>query len=99
MRFLSSNVYPPTWAFKKDIPAAYRHLAVKVQFPFAVAWIIKRQNEVLMTNDTWATIAEFWLRTPGHVIGYRDLTSADGYPWAAEWRAALSERIAELTGG
>lgn len=84
------------WAFKKDIPIEYRHLGKKVQFLFCVAWIVRDCNGlVLMPDGQWAKAIDFYLTTPGHVIGLRDLSSADACRWSNEWRQAMSDRILE----
>ncbi len=83
---------PQAWTFKNDVPKEHRHNAVKIEFSFCCAWIVRDENKrVLMKNGTWAGTVDFYLKTPGHVIGFCDMITADGKPWAAEWRQAYSD--------
>ena len=91
---------PKTWSFKKDIPDHLRSMALRVDFRFCRAWIVRdRDGRVYFGESsngvTWAAAFDFYLTTPGHVIGLRDRETAVGYPWAMEWRSAMHERIME----
>ena len=97
MKWIGSNTcYPKRYAFKKDIPRDLKCLAVRVDFPFETAWLVRDHNDrVLMPGGGWADTMDFYLTTPGHVIGLRDLTTADAYKWREEWRLAMADRIQE----
>lgn len=92
----NSSTYPERWSFKKDIPKCWQHWAKRVDFRWETAWIVRdHQGLVYFPNGNWAECLDFYLVTPGHVIGLRDLTTADGCDWAQEWRAAMHDRITE----
>lgn len=97
MKWISyCQAYPQRWGFKKDIPAHIRHLAKRVQFRFETVWIVRDiDNRALYPDGNWALTLDFYLKTPGHVIGLRDFTTADGNDWAHEWREAMNTRISE----
>jgi hypothetical protein len=87
---------PNTWDLKKDIPQHWQHWAAQVTFRFCRAWIVRDENRrVYMENGEWAETFDFYLKTPGHVLGLRDLQTAANYEWAEEWRAAMHDRIKE----
>ncbi len=87
---------PQRWAFKRDIQDCWKHCAVKVQFLFECAWIVRDGNgRVYMPDGNWAATLDFYLRTPGHVAGLRDMNTANAHDWAHEWKAAMQQRIAE----
>lgn len=89
-----NQTLPQRWALKKDIPAPWHRWAKRVAFLFEIAWIVRDDNgRVYMPDGEWAPTLDFFLRTPGHVIGLRDLTTADAHDWAHEWRAAMTDRI------
>lgn len=87
---------PMRWAFKKDVPKCWQHWARQVQFTWEKAWIVlDHESCVYMLTGEWAKTCTFFLKTPGHVIGLRDLTTADANDWANEWREALHDRIVD----
>jgi hypothetical protein len=49
-----------------------------------------------MPNDEWMATFDFYLTTPGHVIGPRDLQAAAHHSWAMEWQQACGDRQLEL---
>ena len=84
---------PSAWGFKKDIPEEWQCWATKVQFLFQEAWIVRDVNGlVYMKDGTWVPTVDFYLNTPGHVIGLRDIATANAHDWKNEWQAALSDR-------
>jgi hypothetical protein len=89
--------YPKRWAFKKDMPDHFKRLALLVQFRFETCWIARDENERVYWDEPtqWAHTFDFYLNTPGHVIGLRDLTTANSYEWSNEWRRAMNQRIVE----
>lgn len=92
-----SGPHPQKWAYKKDMPEHIRHEAYRVDFGiFGVGYIARdMSNFVLMPNGHRAETFDFYLRTPGHVIGYCDSQAASHLPWALEWQTACSERRLE----
>lgn len=91
-----SQQLPMRYALKQDIPKPWHGLARKVEFLFEIAWVVRDENGLVYMDDgNWVPTLDFHLKTPGHVIGLRDLTSADAYDWAPEWRAAMNDRIHE----
>lgn len=89
-----AQMLPQRYALKRDIPKAWHLWAVRIQFNFEIAWIVRDdQKRVLMPDGEWVETFDFHLRTPGHVIGLRDLQTADAHDWAPEWRAAMTDRI------
>lgn len=94
MKWIRYNqAYPQRWSFKQDIPAPWQRWAKKVTFPFETVWIVRDENRlVYMPDGQWAETFDFFLRTPGHVIGLADLSTADAHDWAIEWRAAMTDR-------
>lgn len=97
MKWIRYNQQLPTrYALKQDIPKPWYRWARKVQFLFEIAWIVRDgEGRVYMPDGEWAPTFDFHLRTPGHVIGLRDMATADGRDWAHEWRAAMADRIQE----
>lgn len=97
MKWIRFNqVYPHRYILKKDIPKPWRHFGIRVQFLFETAWIIRDENDcVYMSDGQWAETFDFYLKTPGHVIGLRDLATADAHDWRQEWREAMNTRISE----
>lgn len=83
------------WTFKKDVPKHLQRMAVQVRFRWARAWIVRDENGRVMFECGMADCFDFYLKTPGHVIGLRDLETAQSYPWADEWRQAMHARIRE----
>jgi hypothetical protein len=86
---------PKRFAFKKDMPAHLQRQAVLVQFRFETAYIVRDENGLVLFDNGMGHCLDFYLRTPGHVIGLRDLETASQYEWAHEWRAAMHDRITE----
>ncbi len=97
MKWISfQQVKPQKWAFKKDIPEPWQFWAVQVEFLFEKAWIVRDHNKlVLMPDGEWTRTHDFFLRTPGHVIGLCDLQTADAHDWANEWKSSMIDRINE----
>lgn len=97
IRWISyGQTLPQRWARKGQVPKHLQRQAVRACFNFEIAWIVRDENgRVLMPDGAMAQAMDFRLTTPGHVIGLRDLSTADGRPWAAEWRAAMNDRITE----
>jgi hypothetical protein len=90
------HTLPQRWAFKNHVPEPWQRWAIRVRFTFETAWIVRDdQGAVFMPDGNWAPAFDFYLRTPGHVIGLRDRTTADGHDWSQEWRAAMDDRIRE----
>lgn len=86
--------YPQRYAFKRDVPKAWQHWAVKVRFLWETVWIVRDESgKVYMPDGGWVTTLDFFLKTPGHVIGFRDMTTADAHDWAVEWRTAMADKI------
>ena len=76
---------PNRWGLKRDIPKCWQHWAVRVDFPFERVWLVwDNEGRVYMEDGQWARTVEFYLRTPGHVIGLRDMAGADNRDWAIE---------------
>lgn len=89
-----SQAFPARYARKADIPKPWQHWAKRVKFNFEIAWIVLDENSlVYMPDDNWTPCSEFYLKTPGHVIGLRDLITADGRDWSIEWRTAFTDAI------
>lgn len=92
----NQSTLPQRWALKQDIPKPWHRWAVKVRFRWETVWIVRDESgRVYMPDGKWAQTFDFHLNTPGHVIGHRDLATADNYDWAQEWRAAMHDRIKE----
>jgi hypothetical protein len=88
-------LHPKVWAFKKDMPAHLRAEAVRVDFGlFGVGFIHREQftRTALMKDGQRMALFDFILRTPGRVIGPCDMSAADAYAWAEEWRSAMSDK-------
>jgi hypothetical protein len=99
VKWISSGDKPQRWATKSSIPAHLQRMAVKVAFRWETVWIVRDENRrVLYPSGGWADTFDFYLATPGHVIGLRDLSTANDYEWAQEWRSAMHERIMERAG-
>lgn len=63
-----------------------------MQFRFQRCWVVVDQNgAALMDDGQRMPLKEFWLKTPGHVIGALDLQVANAETWADEWRTAYSD--------
>lgn len=45
------SVKPKTWNYKKDMPREHRPFARRVEFLFAVAWIVKRSDAGVLADD------------------------------------------------
>jgi hypothetical protein len=90
----NGQILPKRFARKSDAPLANQYQsAVRVQFNFEVAWIVRDANRlVLMPDGQWAETLDFHLLTPGHVIGLADMATADAHGWAMEWRGAMADK-------
>lgn len=88
---------PQTWLLKKTMPDHLKHEATRVDFGlFGLAYIATdHNNAALMKDGQRMPLTEFYLKTPGHVIGPRDNQSAANKSWAFEWQTASSERMIE----
>ena len=98
MKWISNGIQSSVarWAFKRDIPQHLRHFAKRCEFRFEIGWIVRDENlGVLMISGGMAPTFDFYLKTPGHVIGLQDLSTADNYDWAMEWRNAMADRRLE----
>ncbi len=86
--------HPVKWAYKKDIPTQFRHEAYRIDFGlFGVGYVARDvSGYVLMKSGQRMPTVDFYLRTPGHVIGFRDAQTAAHMPWAFEWQTAFSDR-------
>lgn len=91
----NASQLPKRWARKGEIPVHLRRMAKRVCFRWEIAWIVRDENGRVMFENGMADCFNFYLTTPGHVIGLRDLEAAASYPWADEWRAAMRARIEE----
>lgn len=89
---------PQNWPYKKDMPQHLRHEAKRVSFGlFGVGWIaVDLNGAALLKDGRRLPLFEFWLRTPGHVIGPRDMQVAAHKEWAMEWQTACADRMKEL---
>lgn len=88
--------YPVRFGRKKDIPnlgAGYS--SIRVEFRFEKAWIMRDLNGCVLFPNGWSQCVDFYLNTPGHVIGLRDRMTAYGYPWSQEWIAAMDAKISD----
>lgn len=81
---------PQNWAFKKDMPAHLRTEAIRLDFGLhGLAWVVRNERgEVLMRSGGRLPTFEFYLSTPGRVIGPQDASAAEYKEWAREWRRA-----------
>lgn len=87
---------PKRWAYKKDLPAHLQPGAKRIHFRFEIAWATFDHNGcVLMPNELWMPTVDFYLHTPGHVIGPKDLQAAANEKWAMEWQNAFADRSLE----
>lgn len=90
---------PQKWAFKKDMPSHLRHEAKRVRFRFETVYIAVDENgAALLPTGLRLSTWEFRLKTPGHVIGARDMQAASQYSWSFEWQTAFGERRLENIG-
>lgn len=81
------------YAWKKNAPRLSPGLTlVRVQFPFEVGYIVRDLNGLVECQDRWCPTFEAWLKTPGHVIGMRDMQAAAGLNWEEEWRSAYGNQ-------
>lgn len=95
MKWISyGQTLPKRFAMKRDCVLRGPHeKAVRVEFNFEIAWIVRdSERRVLMPNGGWAETFDFHLRTPGHVIGLADMTTANAHEWSQEWREAMADR-------
>lgn len=94
-RWISYNqTLPQRWARKGHVPKHLQRQTLRVCFNFEIAWIVRDESgRVQMPDGSMAQAMEFHLATGGNVIGLRDLSTADGRPWAHEWRAAMNTEI------
>lgn len=89
MKWISyGQTLPARFARKSDVPIQNQYqTAVQVEFNFEIAWILRDVNRlVLMPGGSFAETFDFYLHTPGHVIGLADLSTANAWCWSEEWR-------------
>lgn len=98
MKWIAINYpCPQTWLFKKDMPDHLRHEAKRVDFGvYGLAYCaFDHTGAILMKDGQRMPTYDFYLRTPGHVVGPRDLQAACTKPWAMEWQSACADRMME----
>lgn len=90
-----SGPHPQKWTFKKDMPSHLRHEARRIDFGlFGISFIALDVNgHALMRDGQRAPLLEFYLCTPGHVIGHRDMQAASHKDWAFEWQTACADKM------
>lgn len=77
-----------TWSTKTAIPEHLQDRAFKVNFGLSYGWVSKSTRGLVGTEGE-VPICDFWLVTPGHVIGIRDRETASSRVWSREWRSAF----------
>lgn len=84
------------WQRKKDAPKGANLIQVEVSaFRFRF-WIeMDFVKKAIKTTNGLMPVVTAYLVTPGAVMGPRDLTAADRYKWAEEWRGMLTDLIAD----
>ncbi len=65
----SLNPKPATWASKKMVPAEHRIFARRIEFLFALAWVVVRADSGILTTEGWVPVFTIWDTDGGH-IGY-----------------------------
>ena len=89
--------FPKGWHTKGELQKEHNEQAKRIDFGlFGYAWCAVRGSSILTKDGTWAPIHEAYLHT-GHVIGLRDLASADNTKHAEGWRNSIVDAQLEKT--
>ena len=83
------------YRFKKDAP---KHAElVAISFGLRGCAYVRRdpQSKDLISSCGPVPVYDFYLFTPGHVMGLRDLETAQHTRWSEEWREAMKAKIDE----
>ena len=83
------------YSFKKDAPKGANLTRLNFGL-FGYAWVERDQatGDLISTRGN-IPVYDFYLFTPGHVIGRRDLLAAQHTAWSEEWREAMVGKIDE----